>query len=122
MALTNPFLFAFGTAEEHFRYGEVALLCAITFMETRLLLSLIIPAGYSLLFTTGLLCATRVIATDVKVLVPLLIISGIMGDMFGYYLGRKSSETIHKQLNSWYFKRKHLENQKIFITKMNDRP
>jgi len=96
------------------RYGGLALICAIVFIETGLLLGIIIPGGDSLLFTTGLLCATNYIQTNIYLLVPMLIISGILGDLLGYTIGKKMGKGLYKRHDSWYFKKKHLQSAEQF--------
>jgi len=96
------------------RYGGLALICAIVFIETGLLLGIIIPGGDSLLFTTGLLCATNFIETDIYLLIPLLILSGILGDLLGYTIGKKMGKSLYKKQDSWFFKKKHLQKAEQF--------
>ena len=107
-------LLAIATPEEMIRYGGLALICAIVFIETGLLIGIIIPGGDSLLFTAGLLCATNVLQTDIYVLIPLLIISGILGDLLGYIIGRKMGRKLFQRKDSWIFKKKHLEKAEQF--------
>ncbi|WP_051359821.1 DedA family protein [Adhaeribacter aquaticus] len=106
LAVPNP--------EELIRYGGLLLISAIVFIETGLLLGLIIPGGDSLLFTTGLLSATGVLETDIYLLIPLLIVAGISGDLLGYFLGSKMGHKLYHKPDSWYFKRKYLEKAEIF--------
>jgi len=96
------------------RYGGIALICAIVFIETGLLLGIIIPGGDSLLFTTGLLCATNIIKTDIYLLLPLMIVSGILGDLLGYTIGKKMGKSFYKRQDSWIFKKKHLQQAEQF--------
>lgn len=107
-------LLAIASPEEMIRYGGLALICAIVFIETGLLLGIIIPGGDSLLFTAGLLCATNVLETNIYVLIPLLIVSGILGDLLGYIIGRKMGRKLFERKDSWIFKKKHLEKAEEF--------
>ena len=105
---------AIPSPEEMIRYGGLALICAIVFIETGLLLGIIIPGGDSLLFTTGLLCATNILPTNIYLLIPLLIISGTLGDLLGYTIGKKMGKGLYKRQDSWYFKKKHLHSAEQF--------
>lgn len=96
------------TPEELIRYGGLALICAAIFIETGLLLGLVIPGGDSFLFTAGLLCATQVLPTPVFLLVPLLIVSGILGDLLGYQIGKKLGRKLYSRPDSRLFKKRHL--------------
>ena len=107
-------LLALPSPEEMIRYGGLALICAIVFVETGVLIGLVIPGGDSLLFTAGLLCATDVLKTDIYLLVPLLIVCGILGDLLGYSIGKKIGPKLYKRPDSWIFKKKHLEKAQRF--------
>lgn len=110
----SSILLAVPSPEEMIRYGGVALICAIVFIETGLLLGLIIPGGDSLLFTSGILVATYILESPVYMLIPLLIISGVAGDLLGYSIGKKLGPRLHNRPDSWIFKRKHLEKAETF--------
>lgn len=110
----NEILLALPSPEEMIRYGGLTLICLIVFVETGFLIGLVIPGGDSLLFTTGLLCATDVLKTDIYLLIPLLIVAGIAGDLLGYYIGQKMGPGLYKRRDSWLFKKKHLEKAEQF--------
>jgi membrane-associated protein len=100
--------------EELIRYGGLVILCVIVFIETGLLLGLVVPGGDSFLFTAGLLCATQVLPTSIFLLIPLLILSGILGDVLGYSIGKKLGRKLYSQPNTWIFKKKHLQKARQF--------
>jgi membrane-associated protein len=106
--------FSIPSPEELIRYGGLALICAVIFIETGLLLGLVIPGGDSFLFTAGLLCATQVLPTSIFLLIPLLIVSGILGDLLGYTIGKKLGRKLFSRPDSWIFKRKHLQQAQDF--------
>lgn len=100
--------------EELIRYGGLALLCAVVFIETGLLLGLLVPGGDAFLFTAGLLCATGVLPVPVFLLIPLLLVSGILGDLLGYSIGRKLGQKLYSQPDNWIFKKRHLHKARQF--------
>lgn len=100
--------------EEMIRYGGLALLCAVVFIETGLLLGLVVPGGDAFLFTAGLLCATGVLPAPVLLVIPLLIVSGIAGDLLGYSIGKKLGQKLYSRPDTWMVKRKHLHQARQF--------
>jgi membrane-associated protein len=106
--------FSIPSPEELIRYGGLALICAVIFIETGLLLGLVIPGGDSFLFTAGLLCATQVLPTNIFLLIPLLILSGVLGDLLGYSIGKSLGRKLFSRPDSWIFKKKHLQKAEEF--------
>jgi membrane-associated protein len=106
--------FSIPSPEEIIRYGGLLLICAVIFIETGLLLGLVVPGGDSFLFTAGLLCATQVLPTSIYLLIPLLIVSGILGDVLGYTIGKKLGRKLFSRPDSWIFKKKHLQKAEEF--------
>jgi membrane-associated protein len=68
----------------HYGFWVYALLFAIVFAETGLVVTPFLP-GDSLLFTCGALAATGVL--DIRVVAPLLILAAILGDTTNYAVG-----------------------------------
>jgi membrane-associated protein len=100
--------------EELIRSGGLVLICVVIFIETGLLLGLVVPGGDSFLFTAGLLCATQVLPTNIFLLVPMLIISGILGDLLGYTIGKNLGRKLFSRPDTWIFKKKHLRKAEDF--------
>jgi len=91
-----------------------ALLFAIVFSETGLLVGFFLP-GDSLLFTVGVVAG----AGDLNIiLVNLVLMSAAMiGDSTGYLIGRKTGPKIFNRPNSRLFKREHLMRTHQFYEK-----
>ncbi|HEV8310317.1 MAG TPA: VTT domain-containing protein [Methylomirabilota bacterium] len=87
------------------RWGGYAVLVAIVFTETGLLVGFFLP-GDSLLVTAGLVAATG--ALDIWVLNALLIAAAIVGDSVGYAIGYRTGPRIFRKEESRWFSRKHL--------------
>ena len=76
-------------------YGGLWLLLFVVFAETGLFVGFFLP-GDSLIFISGLLCATKpqLLDTPFIVLLPLLMLAAIIGNVFGYWFGKKTGEKI----------------------------
>src|SRR5664279_4929622 len=77
-----------------------AALCAIVFAETGLLVGFILP-GDSLLFTVGVVCGVGDL--NLPLIMVLLMISAILGDNLGYYLGYRAGPMIFSRPKSRFF-------------------
>src|SRR5258705_11377456 len=91
-----------------------ALLFAIVFAETGLLVGFFLP-GDSLLFTVGVVAG----AGDLNIVIVNLVLmaAAMIGDTTGYWLGRITGSRIFDRPNSRLFKRQHLERTQKFYEK-----
>lgn len=80
-------------------------LAAILFAEVGLF-GFFLP-GDSLLLTLGLISAKGDI--DIKILIPSLLVATILGDHFSYFLGRKFSDWVKRNMNKILLEEKHLD-------------
>lgn len=96
-------------------YGGLWLLLFVVFAETGLLIGFFLP-GDSLIFISGLVCATKPQLLDVSfpILLVLLILAAIIGNVFGYWFGWKAGEALYKKEDSFFFRKKHLITTKAF--------
>jgi membrane-associated protein len=108
--LTNP--------ESIIQYGGLWLLLFVLFAETGLLIGFFLP-GDSLVFVSGLLCATspQLLGVNIFILMLLMCFAAIIGNMFGYYFGYKAGETLYEKKDSLFFKKSHLLTTKAFYEK-----
>ncbi len=91
-----------------------ALLFAIVFSETGLLIGFFLP-GDSLLFTVGVVAGAgklNIVAINI-----LLMVAAVVGDAVGYSLGRKTGMRIFDRPDSRFFKREHLLKTHAFYEK-----
>jgi membrane-associated protein len=107
--LTNP--------ESIVKLG-LPLLLFVIFAETGLLIGFFLP-GDSLVFISGLLCATNPNLLNVNIieLILLMSLAAIIGNTFGYYFGKKVGEGLYKRKDSLLFKKRHLETTRSFYEK-----
>jgi len=99
-------------------YGGLWLLLFVVFAETGLLVGFFLP-GDSLIFISGLLCATKpqLLNTDFVPLILLLMSAAILGNIFGYWFGKKVGERLYTREDSFLFKKQHLITTKAFYDK-----
>ena len=99
-------------------YGGLWLLLFVVFAETGLLVGFFLP-GDSLIFISGLLCATKpqLLNTDFVPLILLLMSAAILGNIFGYWFGKKVGEKLYTREDSFLFKKQHLITTKAFYDK-----
>ena len=91
-----------------------ALLFAIVFAETGLLVGFFLP-GDSLLFTVGVVAGAgnlNIVAINIA-----LMAAAVIGDTVGYILGRRTGEAIFRRPDSRLFRREHLERTRAFYEK-----
>src|SRR4051812_8927474 len=91
--------------------GGLAVLVAIIFAETGLLLGFFLP-GDSLLITAGVLAnpdnPNHVMALSIVTVNALLTLAAVIGDQVGFLLGRKAGNGIWARPNGRFYKREHL--------------
>ena len=105
------------------QYGTTtyAILCAIIFCETGLVITPFLP-GDSLLFAAGAVAAMG--RLDVGLLFVLLVAAAITGDNLNYFIGRRVGQRVVEggvPLVSRFVKRKHVERTQRFFEKRGAR-
>ena len=106
--------------------GGIWLLLFIVFAETGLMVGFFLP-GDSLLFVAGIYSRKLVDSlftggtgsdfADLMVLFLMITFCGIIGNIVGYWFGRKSGPFLFTRKDTWLFKRKHLLKAKDFYDK-----
>ena len=91
-----------------------AFLFAIVFAETGLLVGFFLP-GDSLLFLVGTVAGAGHL--DIVAVNVVLMAAAILGDTFGYILGRQTGPRIFSRPDSRLFRRDHLERTRAFYEK-----
>ncbi len=91
-----------------------ALLFAIVFSETGLLVGFFLP-GDSLLFTVGVVAGAGQL--DIVTIWILLIAAAVIGDGVGYYLGKRAGPHIFSRPDSRFFKQEYLQRTHAFYEK-----
>ena len=103
------------------QHGGLYLVALIVFAETGLFVGFFLP-GDSLLFVTGLIIAQSASPFDAAALnlpywIVLITLAGIIGNLVGYWFGKKTGPILFERKDTWLFKRKHLIQAKEFYEK-----
>ena len=91
-----------------------AMLTAIVFAETGLLVGFVLP-GDSLLFTIGVVAGAGQL--NLPLIMLLLTCACLFGDWCGYLLGRRAGPAIFNRPDSRFFKQDYLRRTQIFYDK-----
>ena len=95
-------------------WAGYALLAAIVFSETGLLVGLFLP-GDSLLFTVGVVAGAGQL--DIVRICALLAVMSILGDQSGYFLGYRTGPKIFSRPDSLLFKQEYVTRTRAFYEK-----
>ncbi|MGZ5190101.1 MAG: DedA family protein [Flavisolibacter sp.] len=96
--------------------GGIYILLIIIFAETGLFVGFFLP-GDSLLFAAGIILsrlADEFIVPSIPVVIVCVIIASILGNIVGYWFGKKTGPLLFERRETWIFKRKHLIKAKEF--------
>lgn len=104
--------------ESIIKYGGLALLLFVIFAETGLFVGFFLP-GDNLIFIAGLLCATKPELMNVSfpVLLISMMIAAIIGNVFGFWFGRKAGDALYNRKDSFFFRKRHIEITKEYYEK-----
>lgn len=110
-------------------YGGLYILLLVIFAETGLFVGFFFP-GDSLLFAAGVFfdkIANKFIGVPQDtpthfdwahmVIILLIMIASILGNIVGYWFGRKTGPLLYERRETWLFKKKHLVRAKEFYDK-----
>ena len=92
----------------------------ILFAECGLLVGFFLP-GDSLLFITGLAVTTGLVRTPLWLTCLILVLAAFLGNVAGYYLGRRVGPAIFDRPSSRVFKRENVERTRAFFDKYGTR-
>ncbi|PSL47429.1 membrane-associated protein [Chitinophaga niastensis] len=100
-------------------HGGLYLLLAIIFAETGLFIGFFLP-GDSLLFVAGIYSAAlchSFFGLPFVAIIVLIAIAGVLGNMVGFWFGKKSGPIMFKKKDTFFFKQKHLHQAHEFFVK-----
>ena len=110
------FLKQLSNPESIINHGGWALLFFVVFAETGLFVGFFLP-GDSLLFTAGLLCGIKLFPIHIFILVFGLCASAILGNVVGYWFGRRTGKSLFKREDSFIFKKRYVVLTRAFYTR-----
>jgi membrane-associated protein len=104
------------------KFGRYALIGVflVVFAETGILVGFFLP-GDSLLFTVGLLIATKTLDAPISVAVVGIITAAIIGDQVGYQIGSRIGPSLFTRPKSKLFNPKHVERAQQFFDRHGPR-
>lgn len=91
-------------------YGGLYILLLVVFAETGLFVGFLFP-GDSLLFAAGIYVddlAKEFFNVHWSIILIMVMIASILGNMVGYWFGRKAGPLLYERRETWLFKKKHL--------------
>jgi len=103
-------------AESLIRYGGLLLVFLTVYAQIGLFFCFFVPSGV-FMFTAGVFVATGVLHTHVVVVCILLIIAAQLGNLTGYWFGKKTGPMLYKRKNSKLFKQQYLRAAEVFYQK-----
>jgi membrane-associated protein len=102
----NPsFLF---NPKELIQVGGFIILLLMVFAETGIFFCFFFP-GDSLVFTAGVLTATRDLNHNVFVVIAAMVIAATLGNLSGFFFGKRLGPGAYKRKESWFFKKEYLK-------------
>jgi membrane-associated protein len=99
----------------HYEMLTYAILVAIIFVETGLIVMPLLP-GDSLLFAVGLL-ASSTGKLDIHIIIPLLIGAALLGDNLNHFVGKHFSKLVKSREKILFFKREYITQTEDFYEK-----
>jgi membrane-associated protein len=99
----------------HYEMLTYAILVAIIFVETGLIVMPLLP-GDSLLFAVGLL-ASSTGKLDIQIIIPLLIGAALLGDNLNHFVGKHFSKLVKSREKILFFKREYITQTEDFYEK-----
>jgi membrane-associated protein len=103
-------------SDQLIRYGGLALLLTIVFLESGVFFGFIF-AGDALLFTAGLLCGTKALPVNLGLLLVTVFAAAFAGNLVGYATGKILGKRFLTRKDSVFFKKSHLEKTRIYYEK-----
>jgi len=99
-------------------YGGLWLLLFVIFAETGLLIGFFLP-GDNLILLAGILCKAKphLMHTGYFEMVFLMTLAAVLGNMAGYWFGRKAGEKLYTRKDGWLFKQKQIEVTRTYYDK-----
>jgi membrane-associated protein len=103
-------------AESLVRYGGLLLVCLTVYAQVGLFFCFFVPSGV-FMFTAGVFAAAGVLHTPVIVVCILLILAAQLGNLTGYWFGKKTGPMLYNRKDSKLFKQQYLRAAQIFYEK-----
>jgi membrane-associated protein len=109
-------IFELFDAESLIRNGGLLIVFLIVYGTTGLFFCFFLPSG-AVLFATGVLVATGGIHYSISLICGLLILASVLGNITGYWFGRKTGPLLYSRKDSKFFRKQHLKTAEAFYNK-----
>jgi membrane-associated protein len=96
--------------------GGLYVLLLVVFAETGLFVGFLFP-GDSLLFAAGIYMndlSNEFFGVHWSIIMIMVMVASVLGNMAGYWFGRKTGPLLFERKDTWIFKKKHLVRAKDF--------
>ncbi|HUR30340.1 MAG TPA: VTT domain-containing protein [Saprospiraceae bacterium] len=100
----------------YIKHGGVWIIMLIVFAETGLFMGFFLP-GDSLLFVAGTMwdqLSSGFFNLPFTVIMLLIAVCAVLGNLVGYWFGRKIGPAMYTWKNRWYFKQQYLQQARLF--------
>jgi len=97
-------------------HGGLLFVLLVVFVESGLFFGFFLP-GDSLLFTAGLLSATKILPEPFSIIISSIFFTAVIGNIVGYYFGMKAGENLYDKKDSIFFRKAHLITAEQFFEK-----
>ena len=96
-------------------WGGIFLLLFVVFAETGLFIGFFLP-GDSLIFVSGMI-GPRLLGMHIAVVLALLVVSAALGNLFGYWFGRRTGPALFTKNDNFIFKKRYVKITQAFYEK-----
>jgi len=103
-------------AESLIRNGGLLVVVLIVYGTTGLFFCFFLPSG-AVLFATGVFVATGGLNYSMFIVCSLLILAAVLGNITGYWFGRKTGPLLYSREDSRFFRKQHLKTAEAFYNK-----
>lgn len=107
-------------AQAMIEYGGLMLVFLSIYSQTGLFFCFFIPSG-AFMFAAGALIASDRLDYSLTNACCLLVAASILGNLTGYFLGRKAGELLYERPDSKFFKKEHVKAAERFYEKYGGR-
>src|SRR5437773_3211052 len=102
--------------ESLIRYGGLLLAFVMVFGQTGLFFCFFLPSG-AVMFTSGVFAATGDLPQSIFSICIMLTGASLLGNMTGYWIGRKTGPLLYERKDSRFFRQKYLKAAEAFYKK-----
>jgi membrane-associated protein len=98
------------------RYGGLLIICLVVYANTGIFFCFFLPSG-AVLFGAGVFVATGGLHYDIFTVCSLLTGVSVLGNLTGYWFGRKAGPALYRRKDSRFFRRQYLIKTEEFYNK-----